>query len=32
VGRRWGQDIPGNIARADDNWPQIKDKTPKEIE
>jgi YHS domain-containing protein len=32
VGRRWSQDIPGNIARADDNWPQIKDKTPKEIE
>ena len=32
VGRRWGQDIPGNIARADDNLPQIEDKTPKELE
>jgi YHS domain-containing protein len=32
VGRRWSQDVPGNISRADDNWPQIKDKTPKEIE
>lgn len=32
VGKRWGQDIPGNISRADDNWPQIKDKTPKELE
>jgi YHS domain-containing protein len=32
VGRRWSQDIPGNIARADDNWPQIKDKAPKELE
>jgi YHS domain-containing protein len=32
VGRRWSQDIPGNVARADDNWPQIKDKAPKELE
>src|SRR5262249_32834265 len=32
VGKRWSQDIPGNISRADDNWPQIKDKTPKELE
>jgi hypothetical protein len=32
TGKRWSQDIPGNIARADDNWPQIKDKTPKELE
>jgi hypothetical protein len=32
VGRRWSQDIPGNIVRADENWPQIKDKTPKEVE
>ena len=32
VGRRWSQDIPGNIAHADDNWPQIKDKAPKELE
>jgi YHS domain-containing protein len=32
VGKRWSQDIPGNISRADDNWPRIKDKTPKELE
>jgi YHS domain-containing protein len=32
VSKRWNQDIPGNIARADENWPQIKEKTPKEIE
>jgi YHS domain-containing protein len=32
VGRRWSQDIPGNVARANDNWPQIKDKAPKELE
>jgi hypothetical protein len=32
VGKRWGQDIPTNIALADDNWPQIKGKTPKELE
>ena len=32
VGKRWSQDIPGNISRADDNWPQIKDKTPKDLE
>jgi YHS domain-containing protein len=32
VGKRWSQDIPGNIAHADDNWPQIKDKTPQELE
>jgi len=32
TGKRWSQDIPGNIARADDNWPQIKEKTPKELE
>jgi hypothetical protein len=31
VGKRWSQDIPTNIAHADDNWPQIKDKTPKEL-
>jgi YHS domain-containing protein len=32
VGLHWSKDIPGNIVRADENWPQIKDKTPKEIE
>jgi YHS domain-containing protein len=32
VGKRWSQDIPTNIAHADANWPQIKDKTPKDLE
>jgi hypothetical protein len=32
VGKRWSQDNPTNIAPADDNWPQIEDKTPKELE
>jgi YHS domain-containing protein len=28
VQARWLQDIPGNLERADRNWPQIADKTP----
>jgi YHS domain-containing protein len=24
VNRRWRRDIPGNIARADENWPQLR--------
>lgn len=28
VGRRWAQDIPGNIDMANGNWPKIKDKPP----
>jgi len=30
--QRWSQGYSGNISHADDNWPQIKDKTPKELE
>lgn len=32
VGRRWGEDIPTNITRANDNWPTIMTKTPEELE
>jgi YHS domain-containing protein len=32
VGKRWSQDVPGNISRADNNWPQLKDKAPQELE
>lgn len=28
----WVKDIPGNIAKADGNWPAIQNKTPKELE
>ena len=27
----WRQDIPGNIQKADKNWPKIKDKSPSEL-
>ena len=26
--KAWSKDIPGNIAKADENWPAIKDVTP----
>lgn len=26
VARRWREDVPGNIQRADEKWPTIKDK------
>ena len=32
VAVRWGKDIPGNVAKADGNWPDIRNKTPKELE
>jgi YHS domain-containing protein len=32
VAERWKKDIPGNIVKANDNWPEIKDKTPKSLE
>ncbi|MGC1301165.1 MAG: YHS domain-containing (seleno)protein [Caulobacteraceae bacterium] len=32
VGRAWLQNIPGNIAKANDNWPKIKDKTPSDLQ
>ena len=27
----WREDIPGNIKKADKNWPKIKDKAPSEL-
>ena len=27
----WNRDIPGNLAKATENWPAIKDKTPKSL-
>lgn len=29
--KAWHKDIPGNIVKADTNWPQIKDKTPADL-
>jgi hypothetical protein len=26
VQKNWAQDIPGNIAKADMNWPKVLDK------
>jgi YHS domain-containing protein len=31
VFKRWAQDIPANIATANDTWPGIKDKAPKAL-
>lgn len=28
VFKKWSEDVPGNIAKADSNWPSIKDQTP----
>jgi len=28
VFKKWSEDVPGNIARAEANWPAIKDKAP----
>lgn len=28
VFQKWSQDVPGNIAKADQNWPAIKGKAP----
>lgn len=28
VFKKWSADVPGNIAKANSNWPSIKDKTP----
>ncbi|MBU6166724.1 MAG: YHS domain-containing protein [Alphaproteobacteria bacterium] len=27
----WQRDIPGNLAKANENWPAIKDKTPESL-
>lgn len=32
VQKTWLEDVPGYIAKADANWPGIKDKAPKDIE
>ena len=29
--KRWQEDIPGNISKATQNWPNIKAKAPKEL-
>lgn len=31
IQKMWFEDIPGNIAKADKNWEQIKDKSPEEL-
>ena len=31
VDKAWKEDIPNNISKANQNWPEIKDKTPKEL-
>lgn len=28
---KWAQDVPGNIAKANANWPSIKDKAPSSL-
>jgi YHS domain-containing protein len=32
VGRAWLRDIPANIAKANDNWPKIKNETPDQLQ
>jgi YHS domain-containing protein len=32
VDAHWAKDISGNVVRANDNWPEIKGKTPQELE
>jgi YHS domain-containing protein len=27
----WSEDVPGHIAKANTNWPQIRDKSPSEL-
>lgn len=31
INKRWGQDIPGNVSKADGIWPTIVDKDPAEL-
>lgn len=31
VDKHWKEDVPANISKGDQNWPAIKDKTPKEL-
>ena len=29
--KKWLEDVPGNLVKANGNWPQIKDKAPKDL-
>lgn len=31
IQKEWKKDIPGNIVKANQNWPGIKDKTPSDL-
>lgn len=31
IQKMWFEDIPGNIVKAEQNWPQIKDKAPSDL-
>lgn len=31
IQQKWQEDIPGNIVKADANWPQIRDKAPADL-
>lgn len=31
VQKRWLDDVPGNLAAADKNWPRLKDRVPKSL-
>jgi YHS domain-containing protein len=31
IQKKWLEDVPGNLKRAGDEWPSIKDKAPKEL-
>ena len=31
IQKKWNEDIPGNISKADANWVKIKDKSPSEL-
>ena len=31
IQKEWKKDVPGNIQKADSNWPQIKDKAPADL-
>lgn len=31
VGKLWNKDVPGNISRADEKWPEIKDRAPEDL-
>jgi YHS domain-containing protein len=31
VAKKWSEDVPGNISKANVNWPKIADKAPKDL-